>query len=988
MATSSAGNGNLNVALRMQADFGDAVRKLDGIEEALVDVGEAAKGAGEQGKKLDSITQATDRAAKGARDAAKATDTLAQSTGRALTVEERRAIALARSAGSAAEQAAQTDKLTRSTMLQEAAARRAATATTAQGVSAKQTAAALRTLPAQITDIGTSLAGGQSPLMVLIQQGGQIKDQFGGLGPTFRTLTGLVTPAGLAITATAGAVIALGAAFNQIESETSAYNLAVQATGNASGATRSNIEELAAAATEASGISKGAARDIAVSLVQSGRLGIDTIANITKTVQAYGAVTGQTTQQAAGALAQLFEKPSVGAAKLNEQFHFLSLEQLRYIQQLEEQGRVEAAQLELSNRLADRLSGLARDNLGTLQRAWNAAAGAAKSFWDAALDIGRTTRPEQSIDDLRAKVAQLRKDAAGFSTPRRGQAAVADPGFGDRVTGRGQLTPNQRLAAAEAQLAKAEEAQRAEAQAAADKRAKAVAEERRIEVERQIKALTETVRTNREKLAVETKKLDEALKLGVIKQPEYDKLLVDAKLRFKDPVAPKPPADPVENAFLSKQQELSLALASAQNRLQNAKDGVTASEDRAVVALEAWLKVNRSALKIDDTRVAKLRELATQTDAANKAAADAVETEKRKERITAGLADVDTELAALTGNTVDAAVARAEERFRKLRADLAEQSDFSGLIRVDKVIDLERAKAELSDLQSQVDQIFGRNNLDGQRLQLEVQTGLTNEIDAKQRLVELNAKTAADVDALIPRMRELASITGNQALAAGIEQIALRTDELKAKTGTLGQQLKSAFTDQVAGALEGLANGTASLGDAVKGVLRGIASELVKVAAQQLALKAAGGVAGAFGGIASAFGFADGGYTGPGSKYKPAGIVHAGEFVNRQEVVRQPGALPFLSEFNRVGMAALAGWRGFVGYADGGLVMPEISAPALPSYQPVTPAPQQASSQRGLRIVNLVDPSMLNDWATSSAGERTIINTLRRNAGAVKQFLA
>ncbi|PWE39618.1 phage tail tape measure protein [Pseudomonas prosekii] len=56
------------------------------------------------------------------------------------------------------------------------------------GVSSAQTQAALRQLPAQFTDIFTSLAGGQNPLMVLIQQGGQIKDSFGGVGATFDTL--------------------------------------------------------------------------------------------------------------------------------------------------------------------------------------------------------------------------------------------------------------------------------------------------------------------------------------------------------------------------------------------------------------------------------------------------------------------------------------------------------------------------------------------------------------------------------------------------------------------------------------------------------------------------------------------------------------------------------------------------------------------------------------------------------------------------------
>lgn len=65
-------------------------------------------------------------------------------------------------------------------------------------------------------------------------------------------------------------------------------------------------------------------------------------------------------------------------------------------------------------------------------------------------------------------------------------------------------------------------------------------------------------------------------------------------------------------------------------------------------------------------------------------------------------------------------------------------------------------------------------------------------------------------------------------------------------------------------------------------------------------------------------GFAEGGYTGPGSKYQPAGIVHAGEWVINQRSVNgimrdMPGLLPFLN-----------------GYATGGFVKPVNAAPGFP----------------------------------------------------------
>jgi hypothetical protein len=63
--------------------------------------------------------------------------------------------------------------------------------------------------------------------------------------------------------------------------------------------------------------------------------------------------------------------------------------------------------------------------------------------------------------------------------------------------------------------------------------------------------------------------------------------------------------------------------------------------------------------------------------------------------------------------------------------------------------------------------------------------------------------------------------------------------------------------------------------------------------------------------------FAEGGFTGPGSKYQPAGIVHAGEYVAPQSVVNSPSAQPHI--------AALEGMR--KGYADGGFVTEQNISP-------------------------------------------------------------
>lgn len=83
-------------------------------------------------------------------------------------------------------------------------------------------------------------------------------------------------------------------------------------------------------------------------------------------------------------------------------------------------------------------------------------------------------------------------------------------------------------------------------------------------------------------------------------------------------------------------------------------------------------------------------------------------------------------------------------------------------------------------------------------------------------------------------------------------------------------------------------------------------------------------------------GFSGGGWTGPGSKYQPAGIVHAGEHVQPQEVVREPGALAFLERIRRNGFRATVDQLQMRGYASGGPVEP------LSRFVPNVPAPSPA----------------------------------------------
>ena len=77
-------------------------------------------------------------------------------------------------------------------------------------------------------------------------------------------------------------------------------------------------------------------------------------------------------------------------------------------------------------------------------------------------------------------------------------------------------------------------------------------------------------------------------------------------------------------------------------------------------------------------------------------------------------------------------------------------------------------------------------------------------------------------------------------------------------------------------------------------------------------------------------GFAEGGWTGPGSKYKFGGFVHADEHVQPKRIVREPGALQFLEEIRRNGFRNTI--NRIKGYAEGGLVGGVYSGPAVSQH--------------------------------------------------------
>jgi len=160
------------------------------------------------------------------------------------------------------------------------------------GMSAAQLANATRTLPAQFTDIATGLASGQRPLSVLLQQGGQLKDMFGGVGPAARAMAGYIGGLINPFTLAAAATTALVVAWKEGRSEATEYNKAIVLTGNYAGVTAGQLSDLAKGLAGVAGSQHDAAAALA-EVTASGKFTAQQIGQVGAAALAMQQLTGQ-----------------------------------------------------------------------------------------------------------------------------------------------------------------------------------------------------------------------------------------------------------------------------------------------------------------------------------------------------------------------------------------------------------------------------------------------------------------------------------------------------------------------------------------------------------------------------------------------------------------------------------------------------------------------------------------------------------------------
>lgn len=733
------------------------------------------------------------------------------------------------------------------------------------GISVGQYKAAMRMLPAQFTDVATQLAGGQNPWLILLQQGGQVKDSFGGMIPMFRGLAGAITLPMVGATSLAVATGALAYAWYQGNSTLSDFNKTLVLSGNQAGLTADRMLVLSRAG-QAAGLTFNQTSESLSALVKAGVSGEAQIASISQSVARFSSASGVEVDKVAEAFGKLTTDPTSGLTAMARQFRNVTAEQIAYVAQLQRSGD-EAGALQAANEAAtkgfDDQTRRLKENMGTLETWADRTARAFKSMWDEVLDIGRPDTAQEML--IKAEAAfkkaddiwNLRKDDYFVNDEARARY------WDDREKKRLERDAAQK---------------RVDQQRQQDKNAQQQSdtEASRLKYTEEAQKAYERLQTPLEKYTARQEELNKALKDGKILQADYNTLMAAAKKDYESTLK-KPKQSGVKVSAGERQEDRAhAALLALQAELKMLEQHSGANEKISQQRRDLWTA---------ESQYAVLHE---------KLSADVLDGQKKS------LSIEEKSLLAHEKETLEYKRQLAElgdkvEHQKRLN-ELAQQAD--------KFAQQQRAKRAAIDAKSRglTDRQAAREATE-QRLKEEYGDNplALNNVMSEQKKTwaaedQLRGSWMAGLKSGWSEWEESATDSMSQVKSAATQTFDGIAQNMAAMLTGSEQNWRS-FTRSVLSMLteillkQAMVGIVGSIGSAIGGVVGGGASVSTGTAIQAAAAK---------------FHFATGGFTGTGGKYEPAGIVHRGEFVFTKEAT------------SRIGVGNL--YRLMRGYATGGYV--------------------------------------------------------------------
>ncbi|EFJ2073201.1 TPA: phage tail tape measure protein [Escherichia coli] len=739
------------------------------------------------------------------------------------------------------------------------------------GMSVGQYKAAMRMLPMQFTDVATQLAGGQNPWLILLQQGGQVKDSFGGMIPMFRGLAGAISLPMVGVTSLAVATGALAYAWYQGDSTLSAFNKTLVLSGNQSGLTAERMLTLSRAG-QAAGLTFNQAGESLAALVSAGVRGGEQFDAINQSVARFASASGVEVDKVAEAFGKLTTDPTSGLMAMARQFRNVTAEQIAYVVQLQRSGD-EAGALQAANDIAtngfDEQTRRLKENMGTLETWADKTGKAFKSMWDAILDIGR---PESSADMLAsAQKAFDEADKKWQWYQSRSQRRGKTSSFRANLQGAWDDRENARLGLAAATLQS--DMEKAGELAARDR---AEREASQLKYTGEAQKAYERLLSPLEKYTARQEELNRALRDGKILQADYNTLMASAKKDYESTLK-KPKSSGAKVSAGERQEDRAhAALLALETELRTLEKHSGANEKISQQRRDLWKA---------ESQYAVLHE---------KLLADAQAGQKKS------LTLQEKSLLAHEKETLE---------YKRQLAELGDKVEHQK-----RLNELAQQAARFEEQQSAKQAAISAKA-----------RGLTD----RQAQRESEAQRLRDVYGDNPQA--LARVTGALKQTWADEDM-LRGDWLAGLKSGWGEwaesatdsfsQVKSVATQTFDGIAQNMAAMLTGSEQNWRGFTRSVLSMMTEILLKQAMVGIVGRIGSAIGGVvgggvtassgtaieaaAANFHFVTGGFTGTGGKYEPAGIVHRGEFVFTKEAT------------SRIGVGNL--YRLMRGYAEGGYV--------------------------------------------------------------------
>jgi len=202
------------------------------------------------------------------------------------------------------------------------------------------------------------------------------------------------------------------------------------------------------------------------------------------------------------------------------------------------------------------------------------------------------------------------------------------------------------------------------------------------------------------------------------------------------------------------------------------------------------------------------------------------------------------ELLRINGSTLEADLLELETNFKTTVEQLKKEGNEAGIAIAQQLFDAGKVKAQIDEVQRELDRAFTNQNLKEQSIQAQVEAGQISQYEGQKRLTALHKETAAIVESSLPALEQMAKLPNAMGEQAQTMLANLQTQlvTLKTTSDELTNAFRNGLQDGIQSSIDGLVKGTMNLQEAALNFVNSIASAVSNIAIQGLAEQLTGGL--------------------------------------------------------------------------------------------------------------------------------------------------